>query len=62
MFAIEELKSMTHEDLIRYAQELQESNEKLAKEKDEYWGYYSKTKEKFDNFKNAIKSVILIVD
>ncbi len=59
---VEELQGMTHEDLVRRILELQETNETLDKEKTEWVGYYSKLKDKYDNFKNAIKSVVLIVD
>lgn len=59
---IDELKGMTQEDLVRRVQELQETNEKLAKEKDEFVAYYIKQQEKYDHFKNAIKSIVLIVD
>ena len=47
---VEELRGMTHEDLVRRVQELEEANEKLAEEK------------KFDHFKNAVKSIVLIID
>lgn len=30
---VEELRGMTHEDLVRRVQELEEANEKLAEEK-----------------------------
>lgn len=62
MSTVEELQGMTHEDLVRRIQELQEANGALAKEKDEWAGYYTKLQEKYDNFKNAIKSIVLIVD
>jgi hypothetical protein len=62
MKTIEELKGMAQEDLVRLVQELQEKSEKLAKEKADFVGYYTKMKEKYDNLKNVIKSVILIVD
>lgn len=62
MSTVEELQGMTHEDLVRRIQELQEANEKLAREKNEFVTYYTKLQEKYDHFKNAIKSIVLIVD
>lgn len=59
---VEELQGMTHEDLVRRIQELQEANRTLAKEKEEWTGYYTKLQAKYDHFKNAIKSIVLIVD
>ena len=48
---VEELRGMTHEDLVRRVQELEEANEKLAD-----------LQQKFDHFKNAVKSIVLIID
>lgn len=62
MSTTEELQSMTHEDLVRRVQELQEANEALAKEKEEWAGYYTKLQAKYDHFRNAIKSIVLIAD
>lgn len=62
MKTIEELKGMAQEDLVRLVQELQEKSEKLAKEKADFVDYYTKMREKYDNLKNVIKSVILIID
>ena len=59
---VEELKSMTQEDLVKRVQELQEANEKLAKEKDSAWDYYSKSQEKYRNLKNAVRSIVLVID
>lgn len=62
MLTVEELQSMTHEDLVRSVQELQETNEKLAKEKDSWYESWVKVSQRYDHFKNAIKSIVLIVD
>lgn len=62
MPTLEELQSMTHEDLVRRVQELHEANETLAREKDEWAGYYARLKARYDHFKNAIRSVVLIAD
>lgn len=59
---VEELKSMTQEDLVKRVQELQEANEQLAKEKDSVWDYYSKSQEKYRNLKNAVRSIVLVID
>lgn len=59
---VEELKSMTQEDLVRRVQELQEANEKLAKDKEVWFKSWSDLQQKFDHFKNAIKSIVLIID
>ena len=34
---VEELRGMTHEDLVRRVQELEEANEKLAEEKNTWY-------------------------
>ena len=53
---------MTHEDLVRRAQELEEANEKLAEENNTWYKSWSDLKQKFDHFKNAVKSIVLIID
>ena len=59
---VEELRSMTHEDLVRRVQELEEANEILAEEKNTWYKSWSDLKQKFDHFKNAVKSIVLIID
>ncbi|WP_195360602.1 hypothetical protein [Phocaeicola massiliensis] len=59
---VEELKSMTQEDLVRRVQELEEANEKLAEEKKILYKSWSDLQQKFDHFKNAVKSIVLIID
>ena len=56
---VEELRGMTHEDLVRRVQEL---DEKLAEEKNTWYKSWSDLKQKFDHFKNAVKSIVLIID
>ena len=58
---VEELRGMTHEDLVRRVQELEEANEKLA-EKNTWYKSWSDLNRKFDHFKNAVKSIVLIID
>ena len=59
---VEELRGMTHEDLVRRVQELEEANEKLAEEKNTWYKSWSDLQQKFDYFKNAVKSIVLIID
>ena len=59
---VEELRRMTHEDLVRRVQELEEANEKLAEEKKTWYKSWSDLQQKFDHFKNAVKSIVLIID
>lgn len=59
---VEELRGMTHEDLVRRVQELEEANEKLAEEKNTWYKSWSDLKQKFGHFKNAVKSIVLIID
>lgn len=62
MSTVEELQGMTHEDLVRRIQELQEANEKLTKERDSWYESWSKLSQQYNNFKNTIKGIVLIVD
>ena len=59
---VEELRGMTHEDLVRRVQELEEANEKLAEEKKTWYKSWSDLQQKFEHFKNAVKSIVLIID
>ena len=59
---VEELRGMTHEDLVRRVQELEEANEKLAEEKNTWYKSWSDLTRKFDHFKNAVKSIVMIID
>lgn len=62
MSTVEELQGMTHEYLVRRVQELQEANEKLTKERDSWYESWSKLSQQYNNFKNTIKGIVLIVD
>lgn len=59
---VEELRGMTHEDLVRRVQELEEANEKLAEEKNTWYKSWNDLNRKFDHFKNAVKSIVMIID
>ena len=52
---VEELRGMTHEDLVRRVQELEEANEKLAEEKNYYdeemLGYFNQHHKLLENSK-----------
>ena len=58
----EELNSMTHEDLIRYVLETQEKLKKAEAEKKTNFELYSREHSKFESFKEAVKSVVILVD
>ena len=59
---VEELRGMTHEDLVRRVQELEEANEKLAEETNTWYKSWCDLNRKFDHFKNAVKSIVMIID
>ena len=59
---VEELRGMTHEELVRRVQELEEANEKLAEEKNTWYKSWSDLHRKFDHLKNAVKSIVMIID
>lgn len=58
----EELNSMTQEDLIRYALETQEKLKKAEAERDAAYNMYSKEHSKFESFRDAVKSMVVLVD
>ena len=62
IMTVEELKSMTQEDLVRRVQEVEEVNERLTKEKNILFESWSKLDQKFNHFKNAVKSIVMIID
>lgn len=55
---VEELKSMTTEDLIRYAQELQEELEKEKESKKYIYENYRRLQERYDAMRDGLKSII----
>lgn len=62
MKTIEELKGMATEDLVRYAQEMQETLDYSLKDK-EYWFEACQTqKKKYETFKMAVKSVLSLTE
>lgn len=57
---VEELKGMTHEDLVRRVQELEEENKKLKSENDGLLKSWSEQVSKYNAFKDAIKGIAMI--
>lgn len=57
---VEELKGMTHEDLVRRVQELEEENKKLKSENDGLLKSWSEQLSKYNAFKDAIKGIAMI--
>lgn len=58
----EELKAMTHDELVAYTQNLQRESEEYKKSMLYYMGEKKKIESKFDNFKNMVKSLVVLVD
>lgn len=58
----EELQSMTHDELVAYAQNLQRESEEYRKSMLYYMEEKKKIESKFDNFKNMVKSLVALVD
>lgn len=58
----EELQSMTHDELVAYTQNLQRESEEYRKSMLYYMEEEKKIESKFDNFKNMIKSLVVLVD
>ena len=59
---VEELKGMTHEDLVRRIQELSEENETLKSRCDSWCKSWGEISDKFNRFRDAVKSVVLLVE
>lgn len=59
---IEELQIMSHEDLVIRVKELEEENEKLAAERDNWFENWRGMKEKFSSFRDAVKNIVVLVD
>lgn len=57
MKEVEELKSMTTEDLVRKVQELQEKNNTLKSDKDFWYNECEKYKERYNSLVNTIEAV-----
>lgn len=62
MKTIEELKGMTHDELVAYAQNLQSESEEYQKSMIYYMEEKKKIESKFEGFKNLVKSMIILVD
>ena len=58
----EELQSMTHDELVAYTQNLQRESEEYRKSMLYYMEEEKKIESKFDNFKNLVKSLVVLVD
>ncbi len=59
---VEELKGMTHEDLVRRVQELEEENKTLKSRCDSWCESWGELNDKFNRFRDAVKSVVLLVE
>lgn len=57
MKTYEELKSMTTEDLVRYAMELQEKAETAEKEKQTWYKSWMEQSNKYEALKESISSI-----
>lgn len=58
----EELKAMTQDELVAYAEKLQSELEEYKKSMMYYSEEKKKIESKFENFKNLVKSMIILVD
>ena len=58
----EELRGMTQDELVAYAQNLQSESEEYQKSMFYYMEEKKKIESKFDNFKNMVKSLVALVD
>lgn len=59
---VEELKGMTHEDLILLVQELEESVEKHKKDSLDWYCMWQESKKKYEDFRNLIKGIITLAE
>lgn len=55
-------EEQSKENLLNKIKDLKSENEQLKKEKDLWFSEYQRILGKFNNLKNAIKSIVLIVD
>lgn len=58
----EELKAMTHDELVEYAEKLQKDLKSSRDSTLFYSEEKNKIEKKFDNFKNMVKSLVVLVD
>lgn len=59
---VEELKGMSQEDLVMRIQELEEENETLKSRCDSWCESWGELNENFRRFRDAVKSVVLLVE
>lgn len=62
MKTVEELQGMTHDELVSYAEKLQSELEEYKKSMLYYMEEKKKIESKFENFKNMVKSLVILVD
>lgn len=62
MKTVEELQGMTHEDLVRLVQELNEANTELKKSVDVWVKMHDEIKSKHESFLNAVKSIVSLTE
>ena len=58
----EELRGMTQDELVAYAQNLQSESEEYQKSMFYYMEEKKKIESKFESFKNMVKSLVILVD
>lgn len=58
----EELQGMTHDELVAYTQNLQRESEEYKKSMLYFSAEKKKIESKFENFKNMVKSLVILVD
>lgn len=58
----EELRGMTQDELVAYAQNLQSESEEYQKSMFYYMEEKKKIDSKFESFKNMVKSLVILVD
>lgn len=62
MKTVEELKAMTQDELVAYAEELQVDLKSSRNSVTFYCEEKKKIEKKFENFKNMVKSLVILVD
>lgn len=62
MKTVEELQGMTHDELVAYAEKLQSELEEYKKSTLYFSEEKKKIESKFENFKNMVKSLVILVD
>ena len=58
----EELRGMTQDELVAYAQNLKSESEEYQKSMFYYMEEKKKIESKFESFKNMVKSLVILVD